>query len=67
MLERNVDLCKDVCVYIMLPCFIRNYVTAVVLQDGFYNGILTDGRSGLVPSNFVRQLYGMLTIWWYHL
>lgn len=33
-----------------------------MLQDGFYNGMLTDGRCGLVPSNFVRQLYGMCTI-----
>jgi len=33
------------------------YIMGDADDDGFYNGILTDGRCGLVPSNFVRQLY----------
>lgn len=27
-------------------------------QDGFFDGELLDGRRGLVPSNYVQQLYG---------
>jgi RIMS-binding protein 2 len=29
-----------------------------ILQDGFFDGELLDGRRGLVPSNYVEQLYG---------
>lgn len=28
------------------------------IQDGFFDGELLDGRRGLVPSNYVQQLYG---------
>lgn len=28
------------------------------MQDGFFDGELLDGRRGLVPSNYVQQLYG---------
>lgn len=30
----------------------------VVLQDGFCDGELLDGRRGLVPSNFIQKLVG---------
>ena len=33
------------------------FIMGDVDEDGFYNGTLTDGRCGLVPSNFVRELY----------
>ena len=29
-----------------------------VIQDGFFDGELLDGRRGLVPSNFVEKLIG---------
>ena len=29
-----------------------------VLQDGFFDGELLDGRRGLVPSNFIQKLVG---------
>lgn len=39
------------------------YVTIItgyisLIQDGFFDGELLDGRRGLVPSNYVQQLYG---------
>ena len=33
------------------------FIMGDVDEDGFYSGTLTDGRSGLVPSNFVRELH----------
>jgi len=33
------------------------FITGDIDEDGFYNGTLTDGRCGLVPSNFVKLLY----------
>lgn len=33
-----------------------------MLQDGFYDGELMDGRRGLVPSNFVQKVPGLYSM-----
>lgn len=40
---------------IVLPIYL---IVIICLQDGFFDGELLDGRRGLVPSNYVQQLYG---------
>ena len=36
----------------------RNYFLIECLQDGFFEGVMPDGRRGLVPSNFVARVTG---------
>ncbi len=39
--------------------FISVYSVAILLlQDGFYDGEMMDGRQGLVPSNFIEEIPG---------
>ena len=45
------------------PCMIFNKSWFCLLfQDGYFEGELTDGRHGLVPSNFVEKVPGKNTL-----
>ena len=45
-----------------LQCF--DVILVFILQDGFFDGELIDGRRGLVPSNFIEKVAGMVFFWW---
>lgn len=40
---------------------VKNWISGIAFQDGFYEGELMNGKHGLVPSNFIEKVPGRFT------
>jgi len=61
-IERIVKYVRICDFILVLHRLSLNVVLNAVLKDGFYEGELMNGKRGLVPSNFIEKVPGMLTM-----